>query len=81
VTVEHVHVHAGGQAVVGVIGTPGEGERAKRKEQPNAKQIAHAPEPALPCPNSEGNILPITCDEERAVPHARRQITGRTERE
>ena len=29
VTVEHVHVHSGGQAVVGVVGTPGGGGRAK----------------------------------------------------
>ena len=27
VTVEHVHVHAGGQAVVGMVGTPGGGDR------------------------------------------------------
>ncbi len=26
VTVEHVHIHSGGQAVVGVVGTPGERE-------------------------------------------------------
>jgi hypothetical protein len=43
VTVEHVHVHAGGQAVVGVVETPGGGDRAKLKDQPDALQIAHAP--------------------------------------
>jgi hypothetical protein len=32
VTVEHVHVHSGGQAVVGVIGTPGGGDRAKPED-------------------------------------------------
>ena len=47
VTVEHVHVHAGGQAVVGMVATPGGGDRAKSEEQPRAKQITHAPEPAL----------------------------------
>ena len=48
VTVEHVHVHAGGQAVVGHVEAPegrkpGGGDRAKSKEQPHAEQIAHAP--------------------------------------
>ena len=42
VTVEHVHVHSGGQAVVGLVGTPGGGDRAKSEDQPHAKQIAHA---------------------------------------
>src|SRR3979409_2121276 len=36
VTVEHVHVHAGGQAVVGVVGTPEGGERTNSEEQPHA---------------------------------------------
>ncbi len=51
VTVEHVHVHAGGQAVVGVVATPpnqpGGGDHNDLEEQPHAKQIAHAPKPAL----------------------------------
>src|SRR3979409_1213647 len=34
VTVEHVHVHAGGQAVVGMVGPPGGGMDAKTEEQP-----------------------------------------------
>ena len=32
VRVEHVHVHAGGQAVVGMIETPGGGDRRKRDQ-------------------------------------------------
>ena len=47
VTVEHVHVHAGGQAVVGVVGTPGGGDLPKSEDQPHAKQIANAPQPAM----------------------------------
>jgi hypothetical protein len=38
VTVEHVHVHSGGQAVVGVVGTPGGGKRPKSEDQPHAKR-------------------------------------------
>jgi hypothetical protein len=53
VTVEHVHVHAGGQAVVGMVATPGQpggGDRSNLEEQSHAKQIAHAPQPAMPEP-------------------------------
>jgi hypothetical protein len=53
VTVEHVHVHSGGQAVVGVVEPPGGGDRAKSEDQPRAKQIAHAPQPAMRCPDEE----------------------------
>ena len=42
VTVEHVHVHSGGRAVVGVVGASGGGDDSKSEEQPQAKQIAHA---------------------------------------
>ena len=37
VTGEHVHVHAGGQAVVGMVGTPGGGYHPNSEEQPDAK--------------------------------------------
>jgi hypothetical protein len=46
VTVEHVHVHAGGQAVVGMVQTPGGGDREKSEDPPHVRQIAHASEPA-----------------------------------
>jgi len=82
VTVEHVHVHAGGQAVVGMVaapGQPGGGDANKFEEQPHAKQIAHAPEPTLPCPDPQRDALPIARDGERALPYARRQGQGRSE--
>ena len=40
VTVEHVHVHAGGQAVVGSVETQGGGDKIKSEDQPHARQIA-----------------------------------------
>jgi hypothetical protein len=46
VTVEHVHVHQGGQAIVGNVQT-GAGVQPKKEEQPDAKTIAHAPEPEM----------------------------------
>jgi hypothetical protein len=39
VTVEHVHVHPGGQAVVGVVEAPGGGDRAKSEEQPMQSKL------------------------------------------
>ena len=47
VTVEHVHVHAGGQAVVGMVETTGGGGQQKSEDQPHARQIAHASQPAV----------------------------------
>ena len=83
VTVEHVHVHAGGQAVVGMVapspGLPGGGDRSNLEEQPHAKQIAHAPEPALPSPDAGPDALPIARDDQRALPDARRQGAGRAQ--
>src|SRR5580704_2754340 len=46
VTVEHVHVHSGGQAIVGAVG-PGGGIASKEEEPPHAKQLTYAPEPPL----------------------------------
>ena len=48
VTVEHVHVHEGGQAIVGNVESPGGGFATKSKEQPHAKQITHAPGQTMP---------------------------------
>jgi hypothetical protein len=42
VTVEHVHVHAGGQAIVGPVTREGGGAPPKTEDQPLAKQITHA---------------------------------------
>jgi hypothetical protein len=80
VTVEHVNVHAGGQAVVGMVETPGGGDHPKLKEQAHAKQIAHAPEPALRGPDPKGGAVPVSRDEEWPVPDARGKITRRTKR-
>lgn len=80
VTVEHVHVHAGGQAVVGTIERPGGGVTRETEEQAHAKQIGHAPEPAMRGPHEERDAVPVTRDGERPLPDARGQVTGRTGR-
>lgn len=48
VVVEHVHVHAGGQAVVGVVETQGPGGLAKLEEQPHALRSENPEREALP---------------------------------
>ena len=79
VTVEHVHVYSGGQAVVGVVGTPGGGERPKSEDQPPAKQITHAPQPAMRRADAEREPMPVARDAERPLPAARRPVAGRAE--
>jgi hypothetical protein len=77
VTVEHVHVHAGGQAVVGMVETPGGGDGGKSEEQPHAKQIAHAPQPAMRSPDKEREPVPVASDAERPLPNAWRDVPRR----
>jgi hypothetical protein len=57
-TVEHVHVHSGGQAIVGSV-TGGAGVPSKSEEQPDARQLAHAPEPALRSQDAEREAVPV----------------------
>ena len=47
VTVEHVHVHQGGQAIVGNV-TSGGGVSSKMEDQPHAPAITHEPGQTLP---------------------------------
>ena len=76
---EHVHVHSGGQAVVGMVETPGEGTHSKSEEQPRAQQIAYALEPALPSSDEDRDALPVARDDERTLPDARRNVARCTE--
>jgi len=76
VTVEHVHVHEGGQAIVGNVSQGGGGAQ-KTKEQPDAKQLTHAPVAALPSKNTERETVSVTESKRpKAVPYARRS-TGK----
>src|ERR1700730_12995078 len=79
VTVEHVHVHSGGQAVVGMVETPGGGDRRKSEDQPHARQIAHAPQPTMWSADKEREAVPVTRDDKRPMPHARRKLARRSE--
>ena len=58
--VEHVHVYAGGQAIVGNVPHPkGGGVNEKTGGQAHAKAITHAPMPEMPCQDKKGKPVPI----------------------
>ncbi|QOG17595.1 hypothetical protein [Bradyrhizobium sp. SEMIA] len=61
VTVEHVHVHAGGQAVVGMVEPLGGRGEAKTEDQPHA--LGYAPREEMRSADASGQALPITRDE------------------
>lgn len=62
-TVEHVHIHAGGQAIVGQVSHPeGGGVILKTEEQPHAKHIDHAPMPEMPGADKKRQRMPVPRD-------------------
>jgi hypothetical protein len=61
VTVEHVHVHSGGQAIVGTV--EGGGVLTKSENQPHA--LGYAPGETLRSENERGEVVPVTGDGER----------------
>jgi hypothetical protein len=67
-TVEHVHVHEGGQAIVGNV--QGGGGETKKEGQPHA--ITHAPVTPMPSQDEAGDVMPIPGHAQRKVPVARR---------
>ena len=81
VTVEHVHVHAGGQAVVGSVERSKATDRPRLEDASHAKQIAFAPESPLWRTNTEGEPMPSPSNAERPLPDARRKIARRSEGE
>ena len=73
VRVEHVHVHSGGQAVVGNVATGG-GSPTKNEVLPHAKQAslghADAPFDPLRSTNTASNRVPVPRHAERPLPDA-----------
>jgi hypothetical protein len=76
---ERMDVRSGGQAVVGMVATPGGGGSPKLEDQPHAKQIAYAPQPPMWSAEKEREPVPIARDAERPVPTARRKVAGRSQ--
>jgi hypothetical protein len=75
VTVEHVHVHEGGQAIVGNVA--GGGMRTKSENQPHA--LGYAPGETLRSENTERAAMRVTGNGERQVSNARRTVAGSAE--
>jgi hypothetical protein len=66
VTVEHVHVHAGGQAIVGAV-TAGEGGKEKSDEPAHAlSEITHEPGTPMSSPDPERQTMPIASGARKA---------------
>jgi hypothetical protein len=79
-TVEHVHVHSGGQAVVGVVEPPRGGDRAKLEDRCHAAQIARAPQSEMRCSLPDDRAaVPERSNGEWPVQDARRNESGRSE--
>jgi hypothetical protein len=78
VTVEHVHVHDGGQAIVGNVEGVGGGIRTKLEDQPHV--LGYAPGQTLRSANPEWEGVPVASNEERSVSAAWRTIAGSAER-
>jgi hypothetical protein len=81
VTAEHVHVHEGGQAVVGIVENPERGSQRKSLDQCDAKQIAYAPQPTMRSTDTEREPVPVSGNAERPMPDARRNVAGSTDGE
>jgi len=79
ITVKHVTVNADNAIVGDVNQAPGGGPQVEKKDQPHA--ITHAPQPALWSENPQREPVPVASDAERALPDARRPITGRPQGE
>ena len=77
VTVEHVHVHSGGQAIVGNVERTGGGSVVKSEEQPHA--LEYAPGATLPSTDPTKELVPVASNDERPMSDARRSVTGSAE--
>src|SRR5262249_18297096 len=79
VTVEHVHVHPGGQAVVETVERPTPANSSRSENQSDARQITHAPQPAMRSPNAEREGVPVASDAKRPMSDARWTVPRSTE--
>lgn len=79
VTVEHVHVHSGGQAIVGAVDAQGGGVRRISEEQAYVL-TTHAPGAPMRSAKESGRLVPGTGDAQRALPAPRRKVNGRSSR-
>jgi hypothetical protein len=75
VQVEHVTVHAGGQAIVGAVEAQGIAKPMKTEERPHA--LGHAPSPTVRRKNEiQREAVPIASNGKRQVLCTRRNVAG-----
>jgi hypothetical protein len=79
VTVEHVHVHSGGQAIVGAVETGADVASGKQRHA-DARAITHAPVTPLWGEDQKRKPVPLAGDAEREMPDARRSVARSPER-
>ena len=80
VSVEHVHVHAGGQAIVGAVETGGDVASGNQRHA-DARAITHAPVAPLWREDQKREAVPVAGDAEREMPDARRSVSRSSEGE
>jgi hypothetical protein len=59
ITVEHVHVHAGGQAIVGSVTSGASGHQELEEQRNAARAITHEPSTALRSPDAAWETVPV----------------------
>ena len=59
VTVEHVHVHKGGQAIVGAVNSAGKGSEKTEGQLDAVRRIAYEPSTPLRSPDAQWEPVPI----------------------
>lgn len=79
VTVEHVHVHQGGHAIVGNVRSQGGGLTSKEEEQPHA--LGYASSQEMWRADTVGEVLPIASDVQRPMQNARGNFARGTQGE
>ena len=66
ITVEHVNVHAGGQAIVGAV-SPGDGSSRQSEEEAHAtREISHEPGIPMRSPDPQWETMPIAAGARKA---------------
>ena len=76
VTVEHVHVHSGGQAIVGAVET-GADVASGNQRHADARAITHAPVTPMWGEDQKRKPVPLAGDAEREMPDAQGELRRR----
>jgi hypothetical protein len=59
ITVEHVHVHAGAQAIVGAVTSRGGGDQQSGEPTNAIREVTHEPGTPMRSPDPERELMPV----------------------